>query len=156
MSYRVIPFALVLLFLPALPTSADITGQARVIDGDTIEVAGQRIRLHAVDAPERRQPCSHNGKPWQCGEAATKALAGKIGRRSVTCEERDQDRYGRIVAVCYAGGEDLSAWMVRRGWALAYRRYSLDYVEEEADAREARKGIWQGKFIPPWEWRKMK
>ena len=68
-------------------------------------------------------------------------------------EERDRDRYGRVVAVCRAAGEDLNAWMVSQGWALAYRQYSRDYVGEEADARAARRGIWRGDFVEPWDWR---
>ena len=156
MSYRLIPLALALLFLPPPLASAEITGQPRVIDGDTLAIDGQRIRLSGIDAPERRQPCFHDGQPWRCGEDAAKALARKIDRRPVTCEERDRDRYGRTIAICYAGGEDLNAWMVEQGWAMAYRRYSLDYVEEEADAQQSRRGLWQGEFMPPWEWRKMK
>ena len=83
-------------------------------------------------------------------------LSNFINHRPVTCEERDRDRYGRIVAVCYAGGEDLNAWMVLQGLAVAYRRYSLGYVDQEADARLARRGIWATRFVLPWEWRRGK
>ena len=72
-------------------------------------------------------------------------------RRPVTCEERDIDRYGRVVAVCSVAGEDLNAWMVSEGLALAYRRYSLDYVGAEQAAEEAGRGVWSGEFVPPWE-----
>ncbi len=78
------------------------------------------------------------------------AAARKVGERTVRCEERDIDRYGRIVAVCYLGGEDLNAWMVIHGWAVAFRRYSIDYVDEEEKARQAHRGIWQGEFLVPW------
>ena len=74
--------------------------------------------------------------------------------QTIRCEERDVDRYGRVVAVCRAGGEDLNAWMVERGFALAYRRYSRDYVDEEASARSARRGLWRGDFVAPWDWRR--
>ncbi len=151
--YRYLIVSALLLSLP-LTAWADITGQPRVIDGDTLEIDGQRIRLHGIDAPEIRQPCYRDSKPWRCGEAATKALAGKIGRHAVRCEERGRGRYGRTVAVCYAGGEDLGAWMVAQGLALAYRRYSMDYVDQEAEARAARRGIWGTTFEKPWEWRK--
>ncbi len=127
-----------------------------MIDGDTLEIRGWRIRLHGIDAPESRQLCHLNGKPWQCGKDAANALADKIARRPVTCEDLDRNRYKRMVARCTVVGEDLGAWMVANGLALAYRRYSLDYVEEEADARAARRGIWTGEFVRPWEWRRGK
>ena len=130
-----ITLSLVLFISPM--ALADIVGQPRVIDGDTLEVDGQRIRLHGIDAPENKQLCYLDGKRWQCGKDAGNILSDWINRRPVACKERDRDRYGRIVAVCYAGGEDLNAWVVLQGLALAYRRYSLDYVDQEADARPA-------------------
>ena len=100
------------------------TGPARVIDGDTLDVGGVRIRLHGIDAPESEQICRAGGKRWSCGREAARALAGRIGGRPVGCQERDRDRYGRVVAACSASGVDLNAWMVAEGWAFAYRRYS--------------------------------
>ena len=151
--------AALLLLIPTIAL-ADITGTATVIDGDTIEVAGERIRLHGIDAPETGQTCRAGGKVWRCGREAAFMLADRIGRSPVwhtdvnfVCEERDQDRYGRIVAVCFAGDEDINRWMVRNGWALAYRRYSTDYVDEESAASGAKAGIWAGEFVLPWEWR---
>ncbi len=126
------------LCLLAAPALADVTSPARVIDGDTLEVQGQRIRLHGIDAPESRQLCRLDGKPWQCGKDAASALADKIARRPVTCEDLGRDRYKRMVARCTVAGEDLEEWMAVNGWAVAYRRFSLDYVEEEADAQAAR------------------
>jgi endonuclease YncB( thermonuclease family) len=140
----------------ATPALADVTGTARVIDGDTIEIAGQRIRLHGIDAPESRQLCRLDGNPWQCGKEATNALADKIARQPVTCEDLGRDRYERIIGRCTVAGEDIESWMVVNGWAVAYRRFSLDYVEEEADAQAARRGIWAGEFVKPWEWRQGK
>ncbi len=144
------------LFLIVTPALADVAGTASVIDGDTIEVHGQRIRLHGIDAPESRQLCRRDGKPWQCGKDAANALAEKIARRPVTCEDLGRDRYKRIIARCTVAGEDINAWMVSEGWALAYRRYSLDYADTEADAQAARRGIWAGEFVKPWEWRRGK
>ena len=112
--------------------SGAFTGPARVIDGDTLDVGGVRIRLYGIDAPESKQSCQAGGKRWSCGREATRALAGRIGGRSVSCQERDRDRYGRIVAVCSASGTDLNAWMAVEGWAFAYRRYSNAYVAEES------------------------
>ena len=145
-----------ILCLLATPALADVTGPARVIDGDTLEIQGERIRLHGIDAPESRQLCYLDGKPWQCGKDATNALTGKIARRLVTCEDLGRDRDERIIARCTVAGADLEEWMVVNGWAVAYRRFSLDYVDQEADARAARRGIWAGEFVKPWEWRRGK
>ena len=133
---------------------ADLSGRARVIDGDTLEVGGARVRLYGIDAPESAQRCRSGGRTWSCGREATRALARHIGSRSVVCKERDQDRYGRMVAVCWVGGEDVNAWMAARGWAFAYRKYSMSYVGEEAAAKMAKHGIWQGDVVAPWEWRR--
>ena len=133
---------------------ADVAGRARVIDGDTIEVGAVRIRLFGVDAPESAQRCLAGGRHWPCGEQATRALVRHIDSRSVACEERDQDRNGRIVAVCRYGGQDVNAWLVREGWAMAYRRYSSAYAGEEASAKAAKRGVWRGEFVPPWDWRR--
>lgn len=143
-----------LLSLPvARPGGPVLAGTATVIDGDTLEVRGQRIRLHAVDAPESRQTCRRGAEVWRCGQAAALALSDRIGRRPVRCEQTDIDRYRRIVARCSVGGEDLGAWLVGQGLAIAYRRYGRDYVEAETDAREARRGMWAGDFEMPWDWR---
>ncbi len=150
---RALVIALCLLATPAL---ADVAGVVSLIDGDTIGVHGQRIRLHGIDAPESRQLCRLDGKPWRCGKDAANALADKIAPRPVTCEDLGHDRYKRIIARCTVAGEDMGAWMVQQGLALASRRYSHDYVDEEADARAARRGIWAGEFVKPWEWRRGK
>ena len=141
--------------LPAV-TLADVTDQASVIDGETLEIHGQRIRLHGFDAPESGQLCYIDGKRWRCGKDAANVLADLINRRPVTCQERDRDRYGRVVAVCRVAGEDLGAWLVGNGLALAYRRYSTAYVPHEDGARLAKAGMWQGAFVPPWDWRRGK
>ncbi len=127
-----------------------------MIDGDTIDVGRTRVRLHGVDAPESGQSCIASGARWPCGRRATRALAERLGSRTVICEERDPDRYGRIVAVCRQDGRDINAWLVAKGWALAYRRYSRAYVDEERTARSAREGMWRGEFVAPWDWRRGK
>ena len=149
---RMITAVFIVLFLTG-QAEADVTGRARVIDGDTLEIAAQRIRLHGIDAPEARQFCRGKEGAWPCGAEATKALRSMIRNAAVSCIEHDRDRYGRIVAVCIVGDGDLNAAMVRRGWALAYRRYSVDYVKAEAAARTTRVGLWAGEFVPPWDWR---
>ena len=142
------------VMLAAWSAHADVGGHPTVLDGDTLEVAGERIRLHGIDAPERRQQCVVDGAAWPCGTEASLALAARIAEHRVECEETDKDRYGRIVAVCRIGESDLNAWMVAEGWALAYRRYAMDYTGQEAAAEAARRGIWRGKFVVPWEWRR--
>ena len=126
---------------------ADITGKPRIIDGDTIEIAGQRIRIHGIDAPEAKQICRDQRGEWRCGFESTNALAFFIAKNWVKCVQRDIDRYGRVVAICYAGGiggPDIGEQIVREGWALAYRRFSTDYVDEEDEARANRRGLWRG------------
>lgn len=137
------------------PVVENPVGVASIIDGDTLEIHGQRIRLHAVDAPESRQTCQRaNGSSWRCGAEAARALDAFVGRATVSCTRKDVDRYGRLVARCSARGQDLGAWMVREGWAVAYRRYGKAYVGEEDAARQARRGLWSGRFDMPWDWRR--
>ncbi len=124
------------MLLPALAL-ADLAGPATVIDGDSLEINGERIRLHGIDAPETRQLCRLDGKPWRCGEDATSALAGKVGRQHVTCQERDRDRYGRMVAKCRVAGSDLGEWMVLNGWAVAYVYFSYEYSRAEGEVGAA-------------------
>ncbi len=133
---------------------APFSGSARIIDGDTLEVGGTRVRLYGIDAPESAQLCLFEGRFWPCGRDAARALDGRIGLQPVACEERDRDRYGRSVAVCRVAGEDVNAWMVGEGWAFAYRTYSMGYVADELAARTANRGIWRGDVVAPWDWRR--
>ncbi|MBB1493121.1 MULTISPECIES: thermonuclease family protein [unclassified Paracoccus (in: a-proteobacteria)] len=120
-----------------------------VIDGDTLELAGERIRLFGIDAPERGQSCG----PVACGTAATDALADILSAGPVRCTRVNTDRYGRTVARCRAGRHDVNREMVRRGMAWAYRQYGDDYVRDEKAARTARIGIWKYKSQPAWNYR---
>ena len=141
---------------PRTASRPALSGLARVVDGDTLHVDRVRVRLHGIDAPESAQRCRTSGRLWPCGREATRALARRIGGRPVACEERDRDRYGRVVAVCTVAGLDLNRWMVAEGWAFAYRRYARDYVAAEFRARAARRGIWRGEAVAPWDWRRGK
>ena len=153
--FRILAINLPLLMTPAIAHAADLKGKPRIIDGDTIEIGGTKIRLHGIDAPEAKQTCQKaDGSQYRCGEMATFALAEIIETHWITCKGETTDRYKRRIAVCYAGPYDINAEMVRRGWALAYLRYSMDYVDEEADARGRGVGMWAGEFIEPWEWRR--
>jgi endonuclease YncB( thermonuclease family) len=153
---RVAITALVALGATFMPAKAEpIIGRATVIDGDTIDIRGTRFRLHGVDAPESSQTCQDAaGSSYRCGQKAALALADRIGAANVSCEEKDKDRYGRIVAVCRVKGEDLNAWLVGQGLALAYRQYGKDYVGQEDGARAAKRGLWAGTFTPPWDYRR--
>ncbi|MGE8127679.1 thermonuclease family protein [Methylobacterium sp. NPDC080182] len=148
--------ALLILTGPAL-AAEPIVGRASVTDGDTVVIRGTRIRLHGIDAPESAQLCQDAaGKSYRCGQVAALALADRIGEANISCEPRDTDRYGRTVAVCRKGDEDLNAWMVSQGYATAYQRYSRDYVGAETTARALKRGLWAGTFDPPSDWRRAK
>ena len=140
------------------PTSpVEILGSVpRIVDADTLEVAGQKVRLQGIDAPESAQSCRLAGGPrYSCGEHATEALRTRIGPDAVTCTIEGRDRYMRALGICYAtDGTDLNGWLVRQGHALAYRRYSTTYVPQEDQAKAAQAGIWAGEFVPPWDWRR--
>lgn len=118
---------------------ADVRGAARVIDGDTLEVAGVHVRLVGIDAPELHQRCGG----WDCGGWARDELARLIGARPVACRGAGTDRYGRLLARCDAGQGDLGAALVRDGAAFAYRRYARDYVPDEDAARARGQGLWR-------------
>ena len=141
---------LAVVTLSANAAEQTASGRASVVDGDTLDLHGLRVRLEAIDAPEVRQRCQYNGREWPCGRRAAFALADMIGARPVSCRWREHDRYRRAIARCEVGGIDLGGWMVVRGWALAYRRYGLRYVGQEQRARAARRGLWAGWFVPPW------
>lgn len=140
---------------PATQQGAMLAGPALVVDGDTIEISGQRVRLEGIDAPETAQKCgTASGAQWACGRAAATALARLIGAADVACDLLGQDKYNRKLAICYADGRELNATMVAVGSAWAFIKYSTRYVAEEAAARGARIGIWQGPAESPWDFRR--
>ena len=148
------PLLAILLFLISSAAVADITGSAYVIDGDTIDISDVRIRLNGIDTPEIEQTCRTNGLIWHCGVEATKVMRHLTKGKTVTCIGNTKDQYGRLIANCFIGNLNLNATMVEAGMALAYRYYSLEYVEQEDFARETKQGLWSGEFIAPWDWRK--
>jgi len=134
---------------------ADITGPARVVDGDTIWIGETKIRLHGIDAPEMKQTCkTSKGKEQLCGVLAKQALERLIKGQDVTCKGDTRDRYKRLIAVCYVGPININEQMVVDGWAMAYRKYSKDYVRAETFAKSRREGMLGGEFGPPWGWRR--
>ena len=147
--------AAALVLALAAPALADISGPPRVIDGRTLEVAGQRIRLFGIDAPELDQVCRHGGRDYQCGRVARAALWDLVAGLDVSCAaETEAPTVGSIAATCTAGGLSLNESMVHGGWALADRGATDRYLATETAARNARRGLWKGEFAPPWTWRR--
>ncbi len=144
-----------LLVLSALLLTAPVavaltqSGAVRVVDGDSLELAGKKIRLFGIDAPERGQSCDRNGQTWDCGAWSAAMLARAVQAGRVTCAAQDTDRYGRTVAICHAGGIDLGQAQVRVGAAQAYVRYSDHYLPDQAMAQTARAGVWAGRMVTP-------
>ena len=131
-----------------------LQGEARAIDGDTLQLGDMRLRLHGIDAPELRQTCANAaGAEWSCGRRAASELAAAVAGGEIHCISRERDRYQRLVATCWAGGQDVGQSLVAHGWAVAYRRFSVDYVGQENLARFFAQGMWAGRFEMPWEWR---
>ena len=132
-----------------------IIGQAKVRDGDSIDIGAQRIRLWGIDAPEYKQTCRRREKAWDCGAEAAQALRRHLAGRTVKCLPVETDRHGRTVSRCSAGGRSINEWLVREGWAVDYTRYSKGaFAQAQAQARAGRRGIWSGSFDPPEHYRR--
>ena len=145
----------VILFLTSTNSfSKTIIGNARVIDGDTININNNKIRLHGIDAPETKQTCKLDSVDWFCGKQSTEELKKIINNQSVECKVNDIDIYNRYVAICLVNELNLNQWMVKNGWAIAYRYYSTDYIIEEKYARDNKLGIWKSEFLKPYQYRK--
>ena len=128
--------------------------QVVVIDGDSLRLGGNDVRSFGIDAPEFKQKCQlANGRSYYCGRQARRFLRKIIARRPVTCKRIGVDRYDRDIAVCKAGEAELNIAMIKAGWAVSYRSYSIAYAEAERTARAARLGIWRGPFVEPHDWR---
>jgi endonuclease YncB( thermonuclease family) len=137
------------------PPETAITGRAWVIDGDSISIAGTNIRLEGIDAPERDQTClDAAGKSWPCGQVAARQLRDQVRGLDLRCTARAKDRHQRVLAVCsLPDGSNLNAWMVRQGFAMASGFLKI-YGAEEAEAEAQKRGMWAGRFDPPWKWRR--
>ena len=147
---------IILLILSFNAISSEISGIPSITDGDTIKILNKRIRFYGIDTPEKKQICIKNSKEYRCGQEATNALIKKINRKIVVCKVQEKlDRYKRYVGVCFLGNINLNKWMVRNGYAVAYRRYSKDYIQDENYAKKNKIGLWSGNFIHPEKWRKL-
>jgi endonuclease YncB( thermonuclease family) len=150
--------AIALVSFPAIAQQGTtIIGRPTVVDGDTLEIRGERIRLGGIDAPESRQTCKDQaGATYPCGRRAAAALDEfTAGQGQITCVVSSKDRYGRFIAECFKGRININALMVTAGWAIPYRRYGGDrYATHEASAKAARRGVWQGEFVEPEDFRR--
>jgi endonuclease YncB( thermonuclease family) len=154
-------FKLAVLFAPLILGSIqvapadDLMGQASVIDGDTLEIHGTRIRLWGIDAPESDQLCRNEGSEhYRCGQKAANDLDAFIVRRPVSCIPISLDQYGRTVASCSVGDIDLGEWLVSNGLALDWPQYSRGrYGDVQSNAEHAGRGLWAGSYVEPWLYR---
>tara|TARA_Y100000591_G_scaffold228020_1_gene199038 strand:+ start:239 stop:772 length:534 start_codon:yes stop_codon:yes gene_type:complete len=140
-----------------------ITGYAKVTDGDTIKINTFKIRLDGIDAPEKKQKCKRPYleiftfifyEDYFCGQKSTEALIKKINNQKITCKISDVDYFKRLIGECFKTKINLNAWLVSNGHAVAFRKYSKMYVSNEIIAKQEKRGIWQGKFEMPWDYRK--
>ena len=145
----------------------EISGIPKIVDGDTVHINKNKFRLEGIDAPEMRQKCKKESlnisfiigftfyKDYNCGKVSKEKLKSKIHGSEIKCIFTTKDRYKRYIATCYKEKTNLNQWMVRNGYAIAYRRYSKKYVPDEVFAKENKLGLWQGKFMEPEKWRKL-
>ena len=165
MEKLILPFLIILSF--NIAHSKDINGKPKIVDGDTIHIKTYKIRLEGIDAPEMKQQCKKSflkisaiigfdfKKNYSCGIISKKKLTDKIDNKNLKCISMSKDRYKRHLATCYKDKINLNKWMVRNGFAVAYKRYSKDYIKDEEYARKNKLGIWKGTFIRPEKWRKL-
>jgi len=126
----------------------------KIVDGDTIHLNGEKIRFTGIDTPELKQTCLKDGIEDSCGVTAKQILIDKIGNDNVECISEGKDRYKRTLAECFVNNESLSSYLVRSGYAFAYRKYSKKFVQDEDYAKINRIGMWSMEFDYPWDFRK--
>ena len=164
MSIRII---IIFLVLFSNSVAEEISGIPKVVDGDTVYIKNYKFRLEGIDAPELKQQCKKESlkissligftfyKDYSCGKVSKEKLISKIRGSKIKCIFTTKDRYKRFISTCYMEKTNLNRWMVRNGYAIAYRRYSKKYVPDEDFAKENKLGLWQGKFMSPEKWRKL-
>jgi len=145
-------FGFLVLFL--LLSENAYADNLKIVDGDTIHLNGDKIRFSGIDTPELKQTCIKDGVKNLCGIIAKKILIDKIGSNKVECISEGKDRYKRTLAECFVNGESLSSYLVRSGYAFAYRKYSKKFIPDEDYAKTNELGIWAMTFQYPWDFRK--
>ena len=162
-NYYKILLLFIILFFQQKSFASIFDGIPRIIDGDSLEINGHKIRLFGIDAPEKKQNCKKSflfifflnfHKKYECGLLATNKLKKLIGNNTVKCISESKDHYNRYLSICYLKNRDINSWLVKNGYAIAYKRYSKKYILEEQYAKKNKLGIWQGAFQKPEEWRK--
>ena len=149
--FLVISVCLIFFFL----TYNDVKSyEIKIIDGDTIHLNNEKIRFTGIDTPELKQTCSKNNEIIYCGIQARQLLINKIGKNKVKCVREGKDQYKRTLAECFVNDLSLSKFLVREGYAFAYRKYSKKFIEDENFAKNNNMGMWSMKFEYPWDWRK--
>ena len=160
-------FIIIFLIFVSNVTAEEISGTPKIIDGDTVHINNYKFRLEGIDAPEMKQQCKKEFlkisstigfsfyKDYSCGKVSKEKLKSKIRGSKIKCIFTTKDKYKRYIATCYKEKINLNQWMVRNGYAIAYRRYSKKYVPDEDFAKENKLGLWQGKFMSPEKWRKL-
>jgi endonuclease YncB( thermonuclease family) len=149
--FLVISICLIFFFL----TYNDVKSyEIKIIDGDTIHLNNEKIRFTGIDTPELKQTCNKNNEIIYCGIQARQLLINKIGKNKVKCVREGKDQYKRTLAECFVNDLSLSKFLVREGYAFAYRKYSKKFIEDENFAKNNNMGIWSMKFEYPWDWRK--
>ena len=158
-------FFFLLSTIPSISSEKNISGKAEVIDGDTIKINKKKIRLFGIDAPEKKQICKkiyidfiifNFQKDYKCGEKSTLALVKKVKDKKIKCIlEAEKDRYKRNIGTCYVESKDINRWLVKNGYALAYKKYSKKYLLDEQYAKKNKLGLWRGTFMKPEKWRRI-
>lgn len=145
--------------------AGEIIGSATIIDGDTLKIKNEKIRLFGIDAPEMNQMCKRPylkigfltfSTNYNCGEMSQIRLRKYVKNKAIKCIFNSRDRYNRLIAECYVDKKNINSWMVENGYAVAYRKYSQKFVLKENQAKKLKLGLWQGSFIRPEKWRKKK
>ena len=149
--FLVISICLIFFFL----TYNDVKSyEIKIIDGDTIHLNNEKIRFTGIDTPELKQTCKKNSEIIYCGVEAKQLLIDKIGKDKVFCVREGKDQYKRTLAECFVNDLSLSKYLVREGYAFAYRKYSKKFISDEDFAKKNNIGMWSMNFEYPWDWRK--